>query len=94
MKAKTITKALTLALATSVSGMALAEPECTSAPKSSWKDQDMFRQSLEEQGYKIKRFEVTDTNCYEIYGWQKDGKRVEIYYNPVNGKPVKEEIDD
>ncbi|WP_336367578.1 PepSY domain-containing protein [Marinobacter sp. C2H3] len=81
-------------LATSLSGVALADPQCTTADKSTWQNADTFRQSLEDQGYKIKKFNVTDTNCYEIYGWQKDGKRVEIYYNPVDGKPVKEEIDD
>lgn len=43
-------------------------------------------------GYKIKKFKVTSGNCYEVYGWDKDGKKVEIYYNPITGEKVKEEV--
>ncbi len=71
---------------------AFADPQCTTEPKVKWKDQKAFEQSLKDQGYKIKKFKVTKTNCYEIYGWNKEGKKVEIYYNPVNGETVKEEI--
>ena len=43
--------------------------------------------------YKIKNFKVTAGNCYEIYGWDKAGKKVEIYFNPVTGAKVKENIE-
>jgi hypothetical protein len=79
---------------TGFAGAALADTECTKEPKSKWKDQKAFEQSLKDQGYKIKVFKVTKGNCYEIYGWSKDGKKVEIYFNPVTGEKVKEEIDD
>lgn len=82
--------AITLALA---AGPAFADPQCTSEPKEKWKDQKSFEQSLKDKGYKIKKFKVTKTNCYEIYGWDKTGKKVEIYYNPVSGDAVKEEIE-
>lgn len=39
-----------------------------------------------EQTYKIKLFKTTGGNCYEIYGWDKAGKKVEIYFNPVTGE--------
>lgn len=71
---------------------AFAGPECTKEPKEKWQDQKKFEQSLKDQGYKINKFKVTTGNCYEIYGFSKDGKKVEIYYNPVDGKVVKEEI--
>jgi hypothetical protein len=32
---------------------------------------------------------VTDGNCYEIYGKNKQGQKVEVYFNPVDGKVVK-----
>ena len=44
---------------------------------------------LKAQGYQINKFKVTDGNCYEIYGFNKDGKKVEIYFDPVSGKAVK-----
>ncbi len=73
-------------------GTASAGPECTKEPKAKWLDQSKFQASLKEQGYKINKFKVTSGNCYEIYGFSKEGKKVEIYYNPVDGKVVKEEI--
>jgi len=68
-----------------------AGPECTKEPKSKWQDQAKFKQSLQEK-YKIKVFKVTKGNCYEIYGWNKEGKKIEIYFNPITGDIVKEEI--
>lgn len=73
---------------------AFAGPDCTDADKSTWMDQGEFQQSLKDKGYKIKEFVVTDGNCYEIYGWNKEKQKVEIYFNPTNGAVVKEEIDD
>jgi hypothetical protein len=58
-----------------------------------WQDQVAFQKSLKDKGFKIKEFKVTDGNCYEIYGWNKEGKKVEIYFNPVTAAVVKEEID-
>jgi hypothetical protein len=69
-----------------------ADPQCTTEDKSKWQDQKKFQEDLVKQGYKIKKFKVTKTNCYEIYGWDKAEKKVEIYYNPVDGSKVKEEI--
>lgn len=68
-----------------------AGPECTTEPKEKWKDQKAFKAELEKQ-YKIKVFKVTKGNCYEIYGWNKAGKRVEIYFHPVTGAVVKEKV--
>lgn len=86
---KAIVTSLILAVGTS---SAWADPQCTSEPQEKWKDQKAFEQSLVESGYKIKKFKVTKTSCYEIYGWNKEGKKVEIYFNPVTGETVKEKI--
>lgn len=82
---------LGLALA---SPLALAGPQCTEADKSQWQDQAKFQEQLKAQGYEIKKFKVTSGNCYEIYGHDKDQRKVEIYFDPVSGKPVKEQIED
>ena len=65
-----------------------AKVECTSESKDKWLDQKSFQKKLEGE-YKIKVFKVTEGNCYEIYGHDKAGKRVEIYFNPVTGEEVK-----
>ena len=67
------------------------ETRCTTAPQSEWMDQEQFQAGLKEQGYDINEFKVTPGNCYEIYGKNQAGDKVEIYFNPVDGSVVKEE---
>ncbi|RML37509.1 hypothetical protein ALQ97_01579 [Pseudomonas savastanoi pv. glycinea] len=74
------------------SPLALAGPQCTTAEKSQWQDQAKFQEQLKAQGYEISKFKVTDGNCYEICGFDKDKRKVEIYHDPVTGKAVKTEI--
>lgn len=77
-----------------VSPLALAaEPQCTQADKSTWQNAEKFQAKLRDQGYEIKKFKITKGNCYEIYGFDKDRRKVEIYHDPVSGKAVKSEID-
>jgi len=52
------------------------------------------QQQIKAMGYDIKKFKVTKTNCYEIYGWDKEKRKVEIYFDPTDLKKVKEEIDE
>lgn len=73
------------ALTLSATSMTHAFSQCTEAPKEKWQDQGAFQQQLKEKGYQIKKFKVSGT-CYEIYGKDKDGKRVEIYFDPVSGE--------
>lgn len=70
------------AMLIAVSGVALAGPTCNQ-PKEKWMPEAQFKKGLEEQGYKIKNFKVTKGECYEIYGFNKEGKKVEIYFDPV-----------
>jgi hypothetical protein len=74
--------------------LAFAGPECTTVEKAQWQDQTAFQENLKTQGYEIKKFKVTSGNCYEIYGWDKDRKKVEIYFDPVSGNAVKSKIKD
>ncbi len=67
-----------------------AKKNCTDQPKDKWMKEEDFRKRLEGEGYKIRKFKQPGT-CYEIYGTNKDGKNVEIYFNPVDGAIVKEE---
>ncbi|AYC31496.1 PepSY domain-containing protein [Pseudomonas cavernae] len=76
------------------SPLAFADPQCTTADKAQWQDQTKFQETLKGQGYEIKKFKVTSTNCYEIYGWDKDKRKVEIYFDPVSGNVVEQEIED
>lgn len=72
-------------------GVANETTVCTSAPQSDWLNQEQFQAGLLSDGYQIKEFKVTDGNCYEIYGKNTQGVKIEIYFNPVDGSIVKEE---
>ena len=65
--------------------------QCTTEPRAAWQDADAFQQNLLDQGYQINEFKITEGNCYEIYGFDPDQTKVEIYYNPVDGSVVKRE---
>jgi hypothetical protein len=73
-----------------ISGSAFAKKNCTDQPKEKWMTEEAFKAKVEGEGYKISKFKQPGT-CYEIYGTDKDGKKVEIYYNPVDGTPVSKE---
>ena len=67
---------------------AFAGQSCTDAPKSSWMSKEQITAQVKGMGYTIKKLDVED-NCYEVKGLDKDGKKVEAYFNPVDGKLVK-----
>ncbi|KDB52387.1 hypothetical protein X805_20020 [Sphaerotilus natans subsp. natans DSM 6575] len=69
-------------LAAFASTAAVAGPTCK-APKDTWMKESDFKAKLEGEGYKIKNFKVTKGECYEIYGFDKAGKKVEIYFDPA-----------
>ena len=73
---------LTAAALALTAAAASAGPTCT-APKDSWKPEAQFQQELKAQGYSINNFKVTKGQCYEIYGTDKTGKKVEIYFDPA-----------
>lgn len=71
---------------------AFASPSCTAEPKEKWLSEDAMKAKVSELGYaRIKTFKVSG-NCYEIYGYTKEGQKAEVYFNPVNGDVVKANI--
>ncbi len=72
-------------LLVAVSSAALAGPTCN-VPQDKWMKEADFKKGLEAQGYQIKTFKVSKGQCYEIYGFDKTGKKVEIYFDPSNAK--------
>lgn len=70
------------------SSLAHAAKNCTNEPKSKWMSVEEFKKQKEAEGYKIRKFKQPGS-CYEIYGTDKDGNDIEIYFNPVDGSVVK-----
>ena len=80
---------IALALATTY-GSAFAEPHCTTEPKEKWLSEVEMKLKIADMGYTAKVFKVTKGNCYEIYGQDKVGKRIEVYFHPITGSVVEE----
>ena len=70
-------------------GALLAAPKCTDAPRAQWMSEATMKQKVLDQGYAIDVFKVSGT-CYEIYGKTREGKKVEIYFDPTDGRIVKQ----
>ena len=73
-----------------IGGSALADPKCTTEPKEKWISESEMKAKIAGLGYQAKVFKVTKGNCYEIYGLDKAGKRIEVYFHPVTGNIVAE----
>ncbi|MEP7303658.1 MAG: PepSY domain-containing protein [Caldimonas sp.] len=71
---------------------AFAKADCKAYPKAEWMKEADAKARIEAQGYTISKFKV-DGNCYEIYGKNKEGKKVEIYYDAKTLDPVKSEVE-
>jgi hypothetical protein len=78
---KTLFAATAIAL---LATSAWAGPTCK-VPEAQWMKEADFKAKLTAEGYQIKTFKVTKGKCYEIYGTDKAGKKVEIYFDPGTG---------
>ncbi len=80
----------TAALATAT--IASAAPVCTTQPQARWMSQAQMRARIVHMGYqKIKTFQVSGS-CYEVYARTRDGRRAEVYFNPVTGAIVQSNV--
>ena len=88
MLRKTLVASFILAVPTLV----MADADCKANPKSEWKTEAEARAKFEAEGYKINKFKVSG-NCYEFYGYNKEGKKAEVYFDTKTLAVVKSEID-
>jgi hypothetical protein len=79
---------ITLMSLIAISSTAYAKKSCTDQPKDKWMKEADFKKKMEAEGYKIRKFKQPGT-CYEIYGTDKNGNEIEIYFNPVDATIVK-----
>ncbi len=52
------------------------------APQAKWKSRTALESSLKKQGWQVRKSKV-DGGCYEVYGTDPKGNRVEAYFHPV-----------
>ena len=80
-------KVIATLVATLAATSALAGPTCN-VPEDKWMKEADLKAKIESQGYQIKTFKVSKGKCYEIYGYDKEGRKVEIYYDPATGAEI------
>ena len=68
----------------------LADTDCARPDRSAWIPESQFREQMKRQGVQITKFRITPGHCYEIYGFDATGRKLEIYYDPVDARPVEE----
>ena len=57
------------------------------APQKQWKKISALEASLKKQGWQVRKSKV-DGGCYEVYGTDPKGNRVEAYFHPVTFKKL------
>ena len=60
---------------------------CDSGPKEGWQPSAKLEQQLKDKGWTVRKIKV-DGGCYEVYGLDEKGQRVEAYFHPVTFAPV------
>lgn len=71
-----------LALAVSASSaFAHGKVTCPEHPPAEWRPYTELEQKLVKEGWTVRRMEKTET-CYEVYGKDPQGKRVEAFFDP------------
>lgn len=79
-------KILLAALIVGTALPAFAADRCT-APKDKWRPVDELKAELTAKKWTIKNVKTED-GCYEVYGKDEKGQRVEIFFDPVSFKAV------
>ena len=75
-------KILLTALIVGTALPAFASDRCT-APKDKWRPVDELKAELTAKKWTIKSVKIED-GCYEVYGKDDKGQRVEIFFDPVS----------
>jgi hypothetical protein len=95
MKLEALLKGAVVVLAATVvaaPAMAHGFDDCTKEAKDKWKPQAEAEAAATAAGYTVTKSKV-EGSCYEVYAKDKDGKKFELFYNPVDLQLVKKQDD-
>lgn len=87
MRIPFLTLGSTLLLSAAFAAHATGLATCDSGPKDGWQATQKLEQLLKDKGWTVRRIKE-DGGCYEVYGLDESGKRVEAYFHPVTLAPV------
>jgi hypothetical protein len=87
MKRLSIALAAFFSLATG-SAFAHGDFKCD-VPKAERKPQMELQRKLISEGWRVRQVK-TDNGCYEVYGFDEKGNRMEVYFNPKTFEKIGE----
>ena len=92
--AKRLSAAAFASMALMATTQASAGPTCTSEPESKWISAAEMTRRFQALGYKddVKALHVSKGKCWEIYGTDKQGRKVEVYFHPITGAIAEENV--
>ncbi len=82
-----IAVAAAMTLAAALPAGATGRATCDSGPQKEWRPSETLTKQLEAKGWKVRRVKV-DGGCYEVYGHDEKGRKVEAYFHPRTLDPV------
>ena len=68
-------------LAITLSANAFASDKCNAGPQDQWQSKEALEKKVVAQGMQVKRIKIDD-GCYEVYGLDAKGNKVEQYFHP------------
>lgn len=74
-------------------GAAAASGNRCNIPASEWQSREALQKKLEAEAWKVRRIKSED-GCYEAYAFDRNGRRVEAYFNPKTLERLKMKVDD
>ena len=87
MTLRTLMIAAAVSIGVSASPAAATGKMTCDAPQAQWKRITDLEASLKKQGWQVRKSKV-DGGCYEVYGTDPQGNRVEAYFHPVSFKKL------
>lgn len=67
---------------------AMASDKCQAGPQAQWQSKEALEKKLVAQGVQVKRIKIDD-GCYEAYGVDAKGQKLEQYFHPKTLELVK-----
>jgi hypothetical protein len=63
---------------------------CGNAPQDKWMSKETFTDKMKAQGIEVRRIKI-EGSCYEVYGIDAKGAKIERLFNPETGIVVGDE---
>lgn len=69
--------------------LAHGDVKCDGGPKAEWRAQMELKKQLETDGWKVRQVK-TEGDCYEVYGFNAQGERIEAFFHPRSFEKIQE----